>query len=454
MVEAYRHDGEGEIFLHGTQTIGADGHLYIGGSDTVRLSEAYGTPLYVYDTALIKRKIRSFRDAFAQHKDLKWQVAYASKAFSTLAMIQLVDDFGLSLDVVSGGELYTALKAGFPPERIHFHGNNKSGEELAFALDAQIGAVIVDNFQELDLLEGMCQAKGQRMEILLRITPGVEAHTHEFIMTGHDDTKFGFNLDNGMAERAVRLALQSAHLDLLGLHCHIGSQIFETEGFVRAIRTIFSYVNRWKSEMNFRMRVLNVGGGFGIQYTKDDHPLSIKQFIDSIVHSIEEECAQHSLSVPEIWIEPGRSIIGEAGTTLYTLGSSKDIPGIRKYVSVDGGMADNIRPALYQAHYEAICANRAAEPADKQVTIAGKCCETGDVLINNAAIPESSKSGDLLAVFCTGAYGYSMASHYNRLPNPAVVFVENGEAAVVVRRETYADLIRLDVPLKTLSSRN
>ncbi|GGL46776.1 diaminopimelate decarboxylase [Sporolactobacillus putidus] len=439
--------------MYGTQTIGKDGHLYIGGIDTVRLAEEFGTPLYVYDTALMKQKIRSFKEAFSKHTALSWQIAYASKAFSTLAMIQLAGDFGLSLDVVSGGELYTALKAGFPAERIHFHGNNKSKDELAMALDAKIGAVIVDNFSELNVLDQMCAERGQNMEILLRITPGVEAHTHEFIMTGHDDTKFGFNLDNGMAERAVLLALRSEHLALKGLHCHIGSQIFETEGFVRAIRAIFSHMNVWTRKMNFHMKVLNVGGGFGIKYTGSDHPLPIGRFIDAIVDTIEDECARHSLSVPEVWIEPGRSIVGEAGTTLYTLGSSKDIPGIRKYIAVDGGMADNIRPALYQANYEAICANRANEPADQSVTIAGKCCETGDVLIKDALVPESFKSGDLLAVLCTGAYGYSMASHYNRLPNPAVVFVEDGEASIVVRRETYEDLIRHDVPLKTFSSR-
>ncbi|WP_332238159.1 diaminopimelate decarboxylase [Sporolactobacillus sp. KGMB 08714] len=439
--------------LHGTQTIGKNGHLYIGGSDAVRLAEKFGTPLYVYDTALIKQKIRLFQEAFSRHSALNWQIAYASKAFSTLAMIQLAGDFGLSLDVVSGGELYTALKAGFPPERIHFHGNNKSADELARALDAKIGTVIVDNFSELSMLEQMCAARGQKIEILLRITPGVEAHTHEFIMTGHDDTKFGFNLDNGMAERAVFLALHSEHLILKGLHCHIGSQIFETEGFIRAIRALFSHMNEWEHHMHFRMKVLNVGGGFGIKYTSKDHPLPIGRFIDVIADTIEDECARHSLRIPEVWIEPGRSIVGEAGTTLYTLGSSKTIPGIREFISIDGGMTDNIRPALYQANYEAICANRADEPAEKKVTIAGKCCETGDVLIKDAFVPESCKMGDILAVFCTGAYGYSMASHYNRLPNPAVVFVEDGEASIVVRRETYEDLIRNDVPLRTFSSR-
>ncbi|TGA98161.1 diaminopimelate decarboxylase [Sporolactobacillus shoreae] len=438
--------------MRGTQTISASGHLVIGGVDTVELAREYGTPLYVYDTALIKERINQYKEAFAAYNGMDWQVAYASKAFSTIAILQLVNEFGLSLDVVSGGELYTALKAGFPAGRIHFHGNNKSDDELILALDANIGNVIVDNFYELERLEDLCAAKGREMEILLRVTPGVEAHTHEFIMTGHDDTKFGFNLDNGMADQAVQLALKAPHLILKGIHCHIGSQIFETEGFVRAIRVIFSYAEKWKRSFDFSMQVLNVGGGFGIRYTEEDHPLPVKNYIDSIVAVVTEECKARALSVPAVWIEPGRSIVGESGTTLYTVGALKDIPGIRKYVSVDGGMADNIRPALYQAHYEALCASRANEPADQSVAIAGKCCENGDVLIKKANLPESCRAGDILAVLCTGAYGYSMASHYNRLPNPAVVFVENGESQLVVRRESYDDLIRMDQPLKMFSS--
>jgi diaminopimelate decarboxylase len=426
----------------------------IGGVDTVDLARDYGTPLYIYDTALIRSKIKAFQSAFEQYKDLDWQIAYASKAFSTIAMIQLANEYGLSLDVVSGGELYTALKAGFPAGRIHFHGNNKSDAELKLALESGVGLIIVDNFYELDRLESLCSRRGQQMAVLLRVTPGVEAHTHEFIMTGHDDTKFGFNLDNGMADQAVHQALRSPHLTLKGVHCHIGSQIFETEGFDQAIRVVLSYAVKWKREEDFDLQVLNVGGGFGIRYTHEDHPLPVHQYIDRIVTTVRETCADGLIRIPAVWIEPGRSIVGESGSTLYTLGATKNIPGVRDYISVDGGMADNIRPALYQARYEAACANRAADPADHQVTIAGKCCETGDVLIQKALLPESCVSGDLLVVFSTGAYGYSMASHYNRLPNPAVVFVENGNAELVVRRESYEDLISHDLPLKTLTGRN
>lgn len=439
--------------MHGTQMIGPDGHLRIGGLDTVALAHEFGTPLYVYDTALIRGNIEKFKKAFSKYRNLNWQIAYASKAFSAVGMIQLVNEYGLSLDVVSGGELYTALKAGFPAEKIHFHGNNKSDDELEMALDAKIGAVIVDNFDELDRLETLCAERGQTIDILLRVTPGVEAHTHEFIMTGQDDTKFGFNMDSGMAERAVHTALTAAHLHLRGLHCHIGSQIFETAGFVKAIRTIFTYAGEWCKTYGFNMHILNVGGGFGIAYTKSDTPLPIEKYIDKIVETAHEECVRRSLPEPAIWVEPGRSIVGEAGTTLYTAGSMKNIPGIRKYLSVDGGMTDNIRPALYRANYEAVCASRADELADESVTIAGKCCETGDILIHDAVLPRSAGRDDIIAVFCTGAYGYSMASHYNRLPNPAVIFVENGEAVQIVRRETYEDLIRQDMPLTTCTPR-
>ncbi|MCL1631866.1 diaminopimelate decarboxylase [Sporolactobacillus sp. CPB3-1] len=437
--------------MFGTQMINDRGHLSIGGVDTTDLAEEFGTPLYVYDTALIKNKIDEFKHAFRRHDGLNWQIAYASKAFSTIAMIQLIEEQDLLLDVVSGGELYTALKAGMAPKRIHFHGNNKSDAELAMALDAKIGAVIVDNFFELERLESMCAARKQTVAVLLRVTPGIEAHTHEFIMTGQDASKFGFNLGNGMADRAVKQALQAPHLDLKGIHSHIGSQIFERDGFAGAIRLMMEHAYKWTRDLAFHLEVLNVGGGFGIRYTQDDQPLAIEDYIDTIVNTAAEECTRYRLKMPAIWIEPGRSLVGEAGTTLYTAGASKDIIGVRKYLAVDGGMSDNIRPSLYQAQYWAICANKAADPADTHVSIAGKCCESGDILIKDAVLPKNCGAGDLIAVFSTGAYGYSMASHYNRLVNPAVVFVESGNATLAVRRETYEDLIRQDIPLKNLS---
>ncbi|CAM3077413.1 diaminopimelate decarboxylase [Bacillus spizizenii] len=435
------------LFLHGTSRQNQHGHLEIGGVDALYLAEKYGTPLYVYDVALIRERAKSFKQAFIT-AGLKAQVAYASKAFSSVAMIQLAEEEGLSLDVVSGGELYTAVAAGFPAERIHFHGNNKGREELRMALEHRIGCIVVDNFYEISLLEDLCEETGHSIDVLLRITPGVEAHTHDYITTGQEDSKFGFDLHNGQTERAIEQVLQSEHIQLLGVHCHIGSQIFDTAGFVLAAEKIFKKLDEWRESYSFVSKVLNLGGGFGIRYTEDDEPLHATEYVEKIIEAVKENAARYGFNIPEIWIEPGRSLVGDAGTTLYTVGSQKEVPGVRQYVAVDGGMNDNIRPALYQAKYEAATANRIGEAHDKTVSIAGKCCESGDMLIWDIDLPEV-KEGDLLAVFCTGAYGYSMANNYNRIPRPAVVFVENGEDHLVVKRETYEDIVKLDLPFKT-----
>lgn len=435
------------LFLHGTSRQNQHGHLEIGGVDALYLAEKYGTPLYVYDVALIRERAKSFKQAFIT-AGLKAQVAYASKAFSSVAMIQLAEEEGLSLDVVSGGELYTAVAAGFPAERIHFHGNNKSREELRMALEHRIGCIVVDNFYEISLLEDLCKETGHSIDVLLRITPGVEAHTHDYITTGQEDSKFGFDLHNGQTERAIEQVLQSEHIQLLGVHCHIGSQIFDTAGFVLAAEKIFKKLDEWRESYSYVSKVLNLGGGFGIRYTEDDEPLHATKYVEKIIEAVKENAARYGFDIPEIWIEPGRSLVGDAGTTLYTVGSQKEVPGVRQYVAVDGGMNDNIRPALYQAKYEAATANRIGEAHDKTVSIAGKCCESGDMLIWDIDLPEV-KEGDLLAVFCTGAYGYSMANNYNRIPRPAVVFVENGEDHLVVKRETYEDIVKLDLPFKT-----
>ncbi|MFB0635055.1 diaminopimelate decarboxylase [Bacillus rugosus] len=435
------------MFLHGTSRQNQHGHLEIGGVDALFLAEKYGTPLYVYDVALIRERAKSFKQAFIT-AGLKAQVAYASKAFSSVAMIQLAEEEGLSLDVVSGGELYTAVAAGFPAERIHFHGNNKSREELRMALEHRIGCIVVDNFYEISLLEDLCQETGHSIDVLLRITPGVEAHTHDYITTGQEDSKFGFDLHNGQTERAIEQVLQSEHIQLLGVHCHIGSQIFDTAGFVLAAEKIFKKLDEWRESYSFVSKVLNLGGGFGIRYTEDDEPLHATEYVEKIIEAVKGNAARYGFNIPEIWIEPGRSLVGDAGTTLYTVGSQKEVPDVRQYVAVDGGMNDNIRPALYQAKYEAATANRINEAHDKTVSIAGKCCESGDMLIWDIDLPDV-KEGDLLAVFCTGAYGYSMANNYNRIPRPAVVFVENGEDHLVVKRETYEDIVKLDLPYKT-----
>lgn len=428
-----------------TVKVNEKGHLEIGGTDAVELAQEFGTPLYVYDVELIRERARGFKDTFKK-KNITAQVAYASKAFSTVAMVQLADQEGLSLDVVSGGELYTALAAEFPADRIHFHGNNKSREELEMAIDNKIGCIVVDNFFEMRLLNEICSEKNAVVNILLRITPGIEAHTHDYILTGQEDSKFGFDLQNGQAEMALKQALNSKWFNVLGIHCHIGSQIFETTGFLLAAQKIFEKLDLWKKEISFESKVLNLGGGFGIRYTKEDEPIPPSQYVEEIIEEVKHLAESYSMKMPEIWIEPGRSLVGDAGITLYSVGSSKDVPGVRKYLAVDGGMSDNIRPALYQAKYEAVFANKPLAPSSDIVSIAGKACESGDMLIWDLPIPEPGEK-DILAVFSTGAYGYSMSNNYNRLPRPAVVFVENGESTLVVKRETYEDMIRNDLRL-------
>ncbi|GAF66714.1 diaminopimelate decarboxylase [Bacillus sp. TS-2] len=433
------------MYLHGSSQINELGHLEIGGVDTVTLARDFGTPLFVYDMALIKKRAYEFQTAF-QEEGVSFQVAYASKAFSCLAMFQLTNELGLSLDVVSGGELYTAIQANVPMEKVHFHGNNKSREELEMAVTAEIGCIVVDNFYELDLLQQICREQQKTINILLRITPGVEAHTHDYISTGQEDSKFGFDLESGQVERAIEQSLKSDELSLLGIHSHIGSQIFETTGFVMAVEKIYQYINTWRNNLQFIPKVINLGGGFGIRYTEEDAPLPAGHYIKSMVEVVKSKSLEHNMAVPEIWIEPGRSLVGDAGTTLYSIGSAKDIPSVRHYLSVDGGMSDNMRPALYQAKYEAVLANRVNEKTENVYSIAGKCCESGDMLIWDLPLPKANHE-DILAVFCTGAYGYSMANNYNRIPRPAVVFVEDGEAYLVIERETYADLVKLDRPL-------
>lgn len=436
-----------ENMLTGTMTINPKNHLEIGGVDTVDLVEKYGTPIYVYDIARIKEQIQAFKSVF-QERNTSAQVAYASKAFSCLAMYQLLAKEDVSLDVVSGGELYTAMKAGFPSERIHFHGNNKSKEEIEAALDYRIGCFVVDNFHELKLLDQLTQERKEQVDILIRVTPGVEAHTHEFISTGQVDSKFGFDLRSGQAEQALEKIAKMPYINLLGLHSHIGSQIFETAGFQLMIERIFAQVQKWQEILNFDLKVLNLGGGFGIRYVPEDNPLPIKEHINAIISAVEENAAQVNMSIPEIWIEPGRSLVGDAGITLYQIGSQKQIPDVRNYLAVDGGMSDNIRPALYDAKYTGILANRANDPTTDRYSIAGKACESGDMLIWDLPLPEPA-ANDILAVFSTGAYGYAMASNYNRIPRPPVVFVENGKDFLAIQRETYADLIRLEQSIYT-----
>ncbi|ETP69663.1 diaminopimelate decarboxylase [Planococcus glaciei] len=434
------------MHLYGTQTINDQGHLTIGGTDSVELAKEYGTPLYVYDIQLFRERAKAFQKTF-EEENIAYQVAYASKAFSSIAIYQVAAEENLSLDVVSAGELYTAIQSGFPKEKIHFHGNNKSEAELRMAFEEEIGCIVVDNFHEIELLKTLSEQLKKPMNVLLRVTPGIEAHTHDYITTGQEDSKFGFDLINGQADRAFHDTYQHEFLNLLGLHCHIGSQIFDTAAFRLAAEKLVGKMSDWKNEFDFSCPVLNLGGGFGIRYTEEDEPLEPAVYVKEMIQAVKETSAAAGYPVPEIWIEPGRSLVGDAGTTLYTIGSMKEVPGTRKYAAVDGGMSDNIRPALYGAKYSSLIANKANEAATEQYTIAGKCCESGDKLIEQADLP-AAEAGDILSVFCTGAYGYSMASNYNRIARPAVVFVENGDHQLVVERETLHDLVKHDLSYK------
>lgn len=418
------------------------GHLMIGGVDALKLAENFGTPLVVYDVAQIRKQFNALKQAFVAGQ-VDYAISYASKAFTSLAIYQVINELGGHIDVVSGGELYTALKAGFPTEKISFHGNNKTKDELLMAVENNVGVIILDNFHEIELLKQVLHETNKKVQVMLRITPGVSAHTHEYDQTGQEDSKFGFDVRSGQAEKAFLQVEAEEQMELIGLHAHIGSQILETEGFNLEVEKLMQLVHEWKQKYDYQPQVLNLGGGFGIRYTAKDRVIGLGTFVEQIIASVRTLAEQYQLNVPAIWVEPGRSIVGEAGYSLYTVGSRKDVPSLTPYVTVDGGMGDNIRPALYQAEYEALVAKRpAAEPVEK-VHLAGRYCESGDILIDQACLPKT-KPGDVIAVLATGAYGYSMASNYNRVPRPAVVFAENGQAQEVVTRETYDDLIKND----------
>lgn len=424
-------------------TVNEQGHLTIGGVDALKLAKEFGTPLIAYDVSQIKAQIADFKAAFIKN-NVAYRVTYASKAFSALAMYRLIAENGLGCDVVSGGELYAALQGGMPPEYIEFHGNNKLPEELAMAVDKQIGCIVIDNFQEIQYLDQILQAKQTKINVVLRITPGIEAETHKYISTGQSNSKFGFDVQSGQAKEALKILMDNPRMNLEGIHCHIGSQIFAVKGFIMATEKMIEILKQWHDDLGFEAKILNLGGGFGIKYTAEDHPLPASEFVEEIIRTVKQNIAKHQLKMPEIWIEPGRALAGQAGTTLYTIGSRKDVQGVCHFVSVDGGMGDNIRPALYQAKYNAFLAKDPHALNEQIVTIVGKYCESGDVLVRDCLLPNTNP-GDILAIPSTGAYGYTMASNYNRNPRPAVVFCEEGQATLVVRRETYEDMLNYEL---------
>ncbi len=429
--------------LFGTMRIDEKGILSIGGCDTLKLAEDFQTPLYVIDEELIRQNCRLFKEAFFRN-GINTEVIYASKAFLNLAICKVISEEGLALDVVSGGELFTAMKANFPMQKIYFHGNNKTAYELKMAIVSGVGRIVVDNKQELELIEEICKSLNKSVEILLRVNPCIEAHTHAFIQTSKSDSKFGESIFSESIGSTIEALMCNKYIKLKGLHCHIGSQIFEEESFYKAANVMMEFIEKLKAEHGFITEELNLGGGFGVYYSKDDKPLDIEKCLKNILGLIRDQAARLNIKIPKLMIEPGRAIVANAGTTLYEVGAIKRTESGKDYIFVDGGMTDNPRTALYDAKYEAIIANKAGATRNVIYTIAGKCCESGDIIIKDIELPET-KRGDVLAVLGTGAYNYSMSSNYNRIPRPAVVFVKDSKAKLAVKRESYDDILRNDM---------
>ena len=420
---------------------GPGGALHLGGVDVRDLAAEFGTPAYVLDEDDWRARCRDWRDAFAGA-----DVYYAGKAFLCTAVAGWVADEGLSLDVCTGGELAVALASGFPVERLLFHGNNKSMAELERAVEVKVGRIVLDSFEELARLAAVSERAGTRQRVYVRVTPGVEAHTHEYVATGQEDQKFGFSLASGAAAEAVRRVLTLPSLELVGLHCHIGSHIFDVRGFKLAAHRMVGLLAAVRDEHGVVLPELDLGGGQGIAYTAADDPMDVKEYADGLRAIVEKECAANGLAVPRLAVEPGRANAAPTTVTLYEVGTVKDLPGLRTYVSVDGGMSDNIRTALYDAHYTAVLASRISTAEPRNVTLCGKHCESGDIVVHDVPLPGDLAPADLVAVPASGAYHRSMASNYNHVPRPPVVAVRDGRARLLVRRETEDDLLRLDVP--------
>jgi diaminopimelate decarboxylase len=424
--------------------INSKDHLCIGGCDCVDLARDFGTPLYVMDENIIRENMRKYKHTMDRHFGGSGLVVYASKALCNMAICRIAHQEGLGIDVVSGGELYTAKKSGFPMEKVYFHGNNKTPKELSEALDYGVGRIIVDNTFELEKLNELCTEKGKNIKISVRVKPGIDVHTHEYVRTGQVDSKFGVAIENGEIFEFIDMVKKFENIKLVGLHCHIGSQIFDLQPFEDTAKIMIELIVHIKEKYGITISELNLGGGFGIKYTEEDDPLEYSKFIETISNTITALCSQYNLEKPFIIIEPGRSIVAPAGITLYTIGSVKDIKNIRKYVSVDGGMCDNPRYALYKSKYTFLLANRARAQKTEMVTVAGKCCESGDLLGENVPLPKA-QPGDIMAVLATGAYNYSMSMNYNRNGRPPMVLVKDGNARIIVKGEDYEDIIRNDV---------
>ena len=430
--------------VHSNVTVGANGHLLFAGADTVALAEKYGTPVFLLDDARVRTRVREYKEAMARNFRKGSIPLFASKSLSFKEIYRMMAEEGIGTDIVSSGELFTAVCAGFPMERAFFHGNNKTDFDISYAIEHRIGYFIVDSIEELTLIDEYAEKAGIRQKILLRLTPGIDPHTHQKISTGGVDSKFGSAIETGLAKRMTKAALSKQSVELCGFHCHIGSQIFEIEPYITAADIMLSFIADMREEFGFTAKILNLGGGFGVRYVESDPEINITANIDAIGAHVRALCAQKEIPLPTIYMEPGRSIVADAGMTLYTVGSVKEIEGFKNYVSIDGGMTDNPRYTLYQSAYTIRIANRADETADFCCTVGGRCCESGDLIQENVMLPKP-KRGDILAVLVTGAYNYSMASNYNRVTKPPVVVLRNGEEILAVRRERFEDLVACDI---------
>ncbi len=434
-----------------TAEINREGHLVIGGNDLVKLKEEYGTPLYIIDIATVKDRCRSYKKNFT-FTDLEVDITYAAKAFICTAMCQLIDKEGLGIDVSTGGELFVALNSGFPAEKIYFHGNNKSYEEIKYGLESKVGHFMVDNFMELQTLGGLCEKNKMRQKIMLRINPGIKAGTHEYIQTGKIDSKFGFGLHNNTAVEAIKKVGQYKYLDLTGIHAHLGSQIFNLSCYSELVEVMIKFIRMIRDKLDISIKRINIGGGLGVQYIPEEKPPEIEDLSKLVYEAVKKYEKKFDVRLDKLHLEPGRSIIGKAGVTLYEVGGIKEIDGAKKYILVDGGMSDNIRPMLYQAKYDAYIANKMDDgrntPSSGKMhySIVGKHCESGDVIIHDIKLPQVS-SGDFIVVATTGAYCYALSSNYNSQPKSAVAAVENGDSWIWIKRQTYKDLVMKDVGL-------
>lgn len=431
-------------FITDCLSVNQNGNLQLGGCDLKAVAEKYGTPAYVFDEGAVRNNCKAYVDSINKYYDGNGLAIYASKALSCKYMYKLIAEEGMGADVVSGGEIYTALTAGFPAEKIFFHGNNKSYEELELAIKNDIGRIVADNTLELTRINEIAGSLGKRVNVIIRITPGVDAHTHSFVKTGQIDSKFGATLENGDADKITEFALSLENVNLKGFHCHIGSQIFDLEPFEHAAEIMMNFTADMSEKYKVEFDELDLGGGFGVKYTDSDTPVNYGEYMRAVSVVVKEVANKRGVKLPFIIVEPGRSIVAESGITLYKVGTIKDIPGIRKYVSIDGGMTDNPRYIMYESEYTVTSVENPLSPKTDKITLAGKCCESGDLIGTDLSTSEF-KTGEIVAVLSTGAYNYSMASNYNRIPRPPVIMLNNGEEKVAVRRETYEDLLRCDL---------